>query len=479
MLKMNKSDENVLILGAGPAGLACSLELGKNHVDVTVVEKEQTVGGLCRTVCRDGNYFDIGGHRFFTKNNEIKDLWNEVLKGDVLDVSRRSRILFHGKYFEYPLNLFNVIGNLGLFDSLRCFLSYIRVLINRSHSDNTFEGWITNRFGRRLYDVFFRTYTEKVWGMPCSEISSDWAKQRISGMSMKRAIADAVCRSKNVRTRSLAKNFIYPTYGPGLFCEKLKLLTQKLGARYMLGYDVVSIRHDGCRVTEVLARNRDDVKTFKAENIFSSIPITELIEKLDPKPSENVMDAARALNYRSFIVVNILLDEPDIFKDNWIYVHDSDVKLARVQNYKNWSHFMVKDPRKTTLGLEYFVSEGDELWMRSDEDMIGLALGEAEHLGILDRTRFLDGFVVKVGKVYPVYQEGYLHNIAVIRKFLEGIENLQVMGRCGMFRYDNSDHALLSGIFAARNMLGHSYDLWSINTDAEYHEELGPYNKEL
>jgi len=475
---MHISGKSAMILGAGPAGLASALELARNHVKTTVVEREAEVGGLCRTLRRDGYYFDIGGHRFFSKNREINELWREVLQDDYLVVNRKSRIFYNKRYFDYPLSLPNVIKNLGMKNSFFCFLSYLKSQWRRRGDDSTFEGWISNRFGARLYRIFFKSYTEKVWNIPCQTLSSDWAIQRIQGMSLRRALLHAILKNQNRFTKSLVTEFIYPIYGPGLFSEKLKRLSESLGSQYLLRKEVTAITHDDRQILEITLKGPEgEMQNHRSDYYLSSIPLTVLVQRLVPPPPEEIVETAERLRFRSFIVVNVILNRKNVFEDNWIYVHDPSVKLARIQNYKNWSHFMVKDPEKTSLGLEYFASEGDELWTKAPEDMIDFAMKELEAIGLGPGADLIDAFVVKIPKVYPIYHKTYREDLETIRRYLEGFSNLQVMGRTGMFRYDNSDHALLTGLYAARNLFGHHHDLWNVNTDPEYHEELGPYNK--
>ncbi|MCH7504592.1 NAD(P)/FAD-dependent oxidoreductase [PVC group bacterium] len=477
---MTRYRKGALVIGAGPAGLACALELGKNQVKTTVIEREAQVGGLCRTVVRNGNYYDIGGHRFFSKNKEVNELWHDVLKDDILYVKRKSRIYYRSKYYHYPLRLLNVVQNLGLCNSLLCVGSYAWSLLKKPGDDKTFEGWVINRFGARLYKIFFKTYTEKVWGIPCKKLSSDWAVQRIQGMSMKRAILDAVFKNQSRKTKSFIKNFLYPMYGPGQFCQKLQKFTEQFGVDYRCETDVISIHHNHNRVTHVYARQKDSrMSEYHADIFFSSIPISVLLERFDPKPPKEVMDSVSQLNFRSFLVVNLVLNKENIFDDNWIYIHEPKVRVARIQNYKNWSHYMVKDLTKTTLGMEYFVNENDDVWSMTDADLINQALGELQGLNLCPRDKYLEGFVIRVPKVYPIYDEFYQEHLNKIKEYLSRFKNLQVMGRCGMFRYDNSDHAILTGLFAARNFFESHYDLWAVNTEKEYHEELGPYNKDV
>lgn len=462
-----------VILGGGPAGLGCAYELGRSGVASVVIEKNPQIGGLCRTLQYKGYLFDIGGHRFLTKNREINQLWRLVLGKDLLRVKRRSRIYYRGHFLNYPLQLRNALQGLGWWEALLCLSSYLYARTLSPGDDTTFEGWMINRFGKRLYEIFFKTYTEKVWAVPCSQISSDWAIQRIQSLSLAKAICHALSHKGGKAPKTLSQEFFYPAKGPGLFFERLRDITEVYGARYQLNSEFKALYWKDACVTSVDVKRADgDLENYEVGAVFSSIPLTLLIQRMKPEPPPAVISAAQNLKFRSFLVVNLILDKADLFPDQWLYIHAPGVRVSRIQNYKNWSPAMVPDTSTTSLGMEYFVTEGDRLWNLSDESMMNLALEELAHIGLARRELFLDGFVIRVANAYPVYGPDYQTSLGIIRRFLSRFSNLQAMGRAGMFRYDNSDHALLTGLYAARNLLGSSYDLWEINTEREYHEEF-------
>jgi protoporphyrinogen oxidase len=467
----------VVTIGGGPAGLTAAYELVKHGEPVTVLEASpDRVGGLARTDRYKGFAFDIGGHRFFSKSREIEDLWTEILGNEMLERGRLSRIYYRGKFFDYPLKAMNVLVNLGPVSVMLSLASYAYAKIRPIPNARSFEDWTINAFGRRLYRTFFKTYTEKVWGISCSEISADWAAQRIKGLSMFSLIKATLLpkrrkpRDKVIKT--LIDAFRYPKFGPGQMWETVARLIAERGAEVILGTEVRRIVRGAGGVQEVIAVRNGREESFSGTHFLSSMPIRELIAGLSPEAPPAVLEAARQLKYRDFLTVALIVDQADTFPDNWIYIHDPNVRLGRIQNFKNWSPFMVPDARLTCLGLEYFCNEGDDLWGRSDADLVKLGREELGRIGLLDPARVTDGCVVRMKKAYPVYDDRYAEHVAVIRRFLESeTPNLQLIGRNGMHKYNNQDHAMMTGLLAARNILGGHFDVWKVNSDAEYHEE--------
>ncbi len=463
----------VVIIGAGPAGMACVYALAKAKQPSLVIEQDDAPGGLCRTLNFCGYFFDIGGHRFLSKSQEVNRLWQEIMGDDMLHVKRLSRIYYRKRYFNYPLSFLNTIFNLGLLESLLCIGSYLKHKYFKRGKDNTFEEWIINRFGKRLYDIFFKTYTEKVWAVPCQDISADWARQRIRGLSLRVAIQKAILGLKKQAPKTLCDKFMYPKTGPGEFYQRLKEHACCLGAEFEFGKTVVSIRHNAERIISLQVNRAQggQAETLPVDILCSSMPLPVFINLLEPKPAGYILAAARKLLFRDFLVVNIILDKESVFPDQWVYIHSPEVKVGRIQNYKNWSPAMVVDPKKTSLGLEYFCNEGNNLWNMNDIDLINYAVKELEEIGIVSRRYLIDGFVVRRKNVYPVYSLDYQESVGIIRDYLSRISNFYPMGRSGLFRYNNSDHALLTGIYTAGNLLGKSsYDVWNINSDSGYLE---------
>ena len=465
-----------MIIGAGPAGLSAAYELGKLGLGATVFEADEHVGGLSRTLNYGGYRFDIGGHRFLSKLPLINEIWHEILGDDFLLRPRQSRIYYRGKFFDYPLKPLNALSGLGPLDGFLIVLSYARAQLRRTDAEDSFEQWVTNRFGRRLYEIFFKTYTEKVWGIPCSEISADWATQRIRNLSLGGALRNALFGHQRGRDgqviTSLTEQFHYPRFGPGMMWERCAERVEQAGGRVMCGVRVERIRHDGGRIECVHVRAAGgETMEVPTPHVISTMPVRDLINALDPEPPEAVRRAANQLRYRDYLTVVLILRRANVFPDNWIYIHSPEVKLGRIQNYKNWSPEMVPDPAYTSLGLEYFLWEKDPEWTWPDEQLVEAGIRDCARIGIVSPNEVEDGTVLRVPKAYPVYDQGYRDSLAVVRQYVQGLRNLQLVGRNGQHHYNNQDHSMLAGLFAARNLAGAQYDVWAVNTDAEYLEE--------
>jgi protoporphyrinogen oxidase len=465
----------VLVIGAGPAGLTAAYELAKANVPSVVLEADDQVGGLSRTVVADGYRFDIGGHRFFSKVALVNDIWHELLAEELLERPRRSRIFYSGRFFEYPLQLSNALRGLGALETLRVGISYLYAKFAPHRPEVSFEHWVSNRFGARLFEIFFKTYTEKVWGIPCSEISADWAAQRIKNLSLTEAVRAAILGSGRSRNgaviTTLIDRFQYPRLGPGMMWERCVDRLAEYGTRTLLRTRVERVAHHDGFVTRVVARNGNGVPVeWSADHVISTMPLRELIESLDPPPPPEVMHAANQLRYRDYLTVVLIVNRAEIFPDNWIYIHSPEVKVGRIQNYKNWSPEMVPDASRTSLGLEYFLSVDDEEWQWSNERWVKLATDECVRLGLVKASEVERGVVVRAPKAYPVYDHGYTETLATLQGYVSSFKNLHTVGRNGLHRYNNQDHSMLAGVFAARNVLGGRYDVWSVNTEQEYHE---------
>jgi protoporphyrinogen oxidase len=467
-----------LIIGAGPAGLSAAYELGKLGLHATVLEADQQVGGLSRTINYRGYRFDVGGHRFFSKVPLVNELWHEILGADFLLRPRQSRIYYRGRFFEYPLKPLNALAGLGPLDGFLICLSYARAKLTQAEDEYSFEQWVTNRSGRRLYEIFFKTYTEKVWGIPCSEISADWATQRIRNLSLGEALRHALFGQAHARDgrviTSLTEQFHYPRFGPGMMWERCAERVELAGGRVLCGVRVERIRHAGGRVESVHGRTAaGEAVEVTAPQVISTMPIRDLIDALDPPPPDEVRRAAGQLRYRDYLTVVLIVRRASVFPDNWIYIHSPEVKLGRIQNYKNWSPDMVPDPARTSLGLEYFLWDKDPEWAWPDQQLIEAGVRDCARIGIITAAEVDDGVVLRVPKAYPVYDQAYRANLALIRRYLQGLVNLQLVGRNGQHRYNNQDHSMLAGVYAARNLTGARHDVWSVNTETEYLEEVG------
>ncbi len=458
------------ILGGGPAGLTAGYVIGRRGRPGAVFEADGTVGGIAKTIEFNGYRFDLGGHRFFTKLQPVQHLWEEVLGDELLTRPRLSRIYFDGKYFAYPITAKDVVGRLGLVESARCAFSYLWAARHRNDDAQTFEDWVTTRFGRRLYEAFFRSYTEKVWGIPGSEIRSLWAAQRIKNFSLGKAMLTVLgLRREHVTT--LIEEFRYPRLGPGQMWEAFAARNEEAGIGIHLNQRCVSLKHSDGRVRSVVMRQNGDVVEHAVDSVISSIPLSELVLNLDPPAPPAVQSAARELRYRDLVLVALMTTEKEPFPDNWIYLHDPETRAGRVQNYGAWSEDMVK-PGTTCLGVEYFCFQGDDIWEMSDEQAVELATQELARIGLIDPSKVVDGVKVLVPRAYPVYDSRFEGAVETLREYVEGFDNLQTCGRNGLHRYNNQDHSMWTAMLAALNVVdGAKHDVWSVNTEAEYLEE--------
>lgn len=470
-----------IIVGAGPAGLTAAYELSKSAAPVIILESDpEYVGGISRTVNYHGYRFDIGGHRFFSKSQEVESLWTEILGTDMLQRPRSSKIYYGGQFYAYPLRPFEALSKLGYLQSARCVSSFLAARLNPTANPKSFEDWVVNQFGRRLFEIFFKTYTEKVWGMSCKEISADWAAQRIRGLSLGSAIKNAVLPKGGAKDRTsvvktLIDTFRYPRLGPGMMWETCARKVRSMGGQVLLGHSVIGCRFDAETTSWIVtARTANGtMEEYRGEHLISSMPIRQLAVQIEPGLPENALRAAESLRYRDFLTVGLILRERNRFTDNWIYIHDPNVKVGRVQNYKSWSPEMVPDSNYCCYGLEYFCFEGDGLWKMDDQDLLALARKELEQVHLANATDVVDGCVIRQPKAYPVYDDNYRQNVDVIRRAMDAhCFNLHLVGRNGMHKYNNQDHAMMTAMLTARNILAgeKKYDVWAVNEDGEYHE---------
>jgi protoporphyrinogen oxidase len=477
---------STVIAGGGPAGLTAAYELSKHgHSTVALEADARLVGGISRTDQYKGYRFDIGGHRFFSKSEEINEIWREILGDQLITRSRMSRIFYNRKFFHYPLKPLDALLKLGPWRATLVMASYLKARLRPISPERSFEDWVVNRFGRMLFEIFFKTYTEKLWGMPTHTISADWAAQRIKGLSLLKAVTSALFGARaNARKgeviKTLIDSFQYPRLGPGQMWEMARDRILKDGGAVHLDRRVERIEHDGSLVTAMVARDANGRSIrYEGQHFLSTLPIRNLIRSMTPAAPREVRDAAESLKYRDFLTVVLIVDQPETFPDNWIYIHEPDVRLGRIQNFKNWSPDLVPDQSKSSLGLEYFCFEGDELWTLPDEELIAIGRREIAEIGLVRADKVIDGCVVRMPKAYPVYDDVYQEHLKVIRGWLKNLENLELAGRNGMHKYNNQDHSMMTALLAARNILGlGKYDTWKVNTDAEYHEEATAGEKE-
>lgn len=483
MTRSSTSNDVVAIIGAGPAGLTAAYELQRrsNSYKPVVFEASDSVGGISRTESHNGYRFDIGGHRFFTKVEEVEQMWHEVLGDDFITVPRLSRIYYRGKFFDYPLKIFNALKNIGLYETIRIIISFTKWKMRPYRSERTFEEWVINRFGGRLYMHFFRSYTEKVWGIDPKLISADWAAQRIKNLSLPKAVWNALTGSND--TASLIEEFQYPRLGPGMMWERCTEKVIENGGEVQMNTKVVQVNREGMRVTSIDLESWDPnadpsdksgnkTTRYDADEFVSTMAMRDLLRCIQPPPPQEVLDAANKLSYRDFMIVTLVLDEKDPFPDNWIYVHSSDIKCGRIQNFRAWSPEMLPDQDTASIGMEYFCQDDDDLWNMEDDDLTALASRELEELGLASASNVIGSAIIRQPKAYPVYDEKYQSALAVIRGWMENLENFQTVGRNGLHRYNNQDHSMLSAMLAARNILGETHNVWDVNVERSYHEEF-------
>jgi protoporphyrinogen oxidase len=461
-------EKPVVVLGGGPAGLTAGYLLAKQGKPVIVLESTDQVGGIARTEVKEGYRFDLGGHRFFTKVKEVDDLWHEIMKEEFLKRPRQSRIYWRRKFLDYPLQGMDVIKKLGPWELMLCGLSYLWAATKPKGREDTFEEWVSNRFGRRLFNHFFKAYTEKVWGVSTSEIRAEWAAQRIKGLSFFSAAKAAFFGNKGNEIKSLIGEFNYPRFGPGQMWEQMTEDIRARGGEVRMNAPVTRLRIEGGRVLEVVAGG----ETLTPSHVISSLPLRTTVGIAVPEAPGAVRDAARGLRYRDFLTVLLVLTEKNIFPDNWIYIHEPEVRVGRIQNFRSWSPWMVPNDEDGSIGLEYFCWEGDDLWSMNDDDLVKLATDELVTIGLAKPEMVKRGYAVRVHKAYPIYDAEYAGRVATIRGWLETVPNLQQVGRNGLHRYNNSDHSMLTAMRAVDNiLLGTHHDIWAVNAESVYHEE--------
>jgi protoporphyrinogen oxidase len=470
-----KSPQSIAIIGAGPAGLTAGLKLIRANFKVTIIEADpKYVGGIARTVDYKGYKFDIGGHRFLTKNKKIEEIWKKTLGEGLLYRNRLSRIYYEGKFYNYPLTILNALKNLGVIRSTHAILSFFKYKIFPIHPENTYEDWMVNKFGRVLFNIFFKSYTEKVWGIPTNQISKDWAIQRIKTFTLSKAIISSIFKSQQKKFLTLSNHFYYPKLGPGMMWEKFAGEFQRLGGKLVMGEKVIGLTQNKKKKWTVKVTNSQKIYLQgQFDRVISTMPLRSLIHAIEPN-NEKVVKIAEKLKYRDFITILLIIDKKEVFKDNWIYIHEPSVKVGRIQNFKNWSPFMVPDECKTSVGMEYFISEDNKLWDQKDSELLEMAKDEVVTLGFCKPSEIIDGKVIKAKKAYPIYDIDYGKNIKIIREFIKTLPNLHIVGRNGMHKYNNQDHSMATALIIANNIIAGRkiHDPWNVNSEAKYIENL-------
>lgn len=474
---INSKSYECCIIGAGPAGMGVAHELVKYGItNILIIDKNKRVGGLARTDVLDGVRFDIGPHRFFTKNKEVDKIWHDTLGGNFQPVSRLTRIYYKNKYFNYPIRPADVLIKLGPIDSLITILSFLSSQLIKKNELITFEDWIVQKFGRKLYETFFKTYTEKVWGIPCNQIGAEWAAQRIKGLDVIELFKNALFRGKKEKINTLVEEFDFPLFGAGQMYETMcdKVVSQ--GVELMLESNVIRFKRqdNAIKSIDVLKSDGKEIN-INAKQFFSSVPLAHYFRMLSPADSHQILNSAEMLRYRDHITVDLLIGRKNIFSDQWIYIHSPDVQIARIANYKNFSKAMVKDENTTALSVEYFVFMSDNLWNSTDEFLIDMAVNELEKMRLIKRCEVEKAWVVRETEAYPIYYLGYQDHYNLLKSRIDQFVNFYSIGRAGMHKYNNQDHSLLSGLLAARNYLklpGSPFKMWDINVDTEYQERL-------
>jgi protoporphyrinogen oxidase len=469
-----ESSDSVHVLGAGPAGLAAAYTLTKQQLKITVIERDRCVGGLAKSINYQGFILDYGPHRFFTKLEPVLDLWHEVLGEEQVTIDRLTRIYYRQKYFRYPIRSREVMISMGLVETMRILWSYFYAKLLPNRHPQNFAEWVSAKFGKRLFQIFFEGYTEKLWGIKCTEIATEWAAQRIKGLSLSKAIRNALLGNDG-RVKNMIDQFQFPCLGSGQLYERIEANLRDRGQAVMLGAEVVKLHHNGTKVTYIVTRDRETgIETELAcDRVISSIPITILLQQMEPAPPPQVLAAARSLIFRNTILVYLMIDRLDLFPDNWLYINDPAVQVGRVTNFANWSpHMLPENPTQTPICCEYWCNFSDLIWQESEAGLIDRAEQELKQIKLLPECHVSGGFVMRLPRTYPVYTGNYKQALATIQTYLNQFDNLQLIGRYGAFKYNNQDHSLLMGILAAENVISpHKHDLWSVNSDSEYQEE--------
>jgi len=457
----------IAIIGAGPAGMTAAYLLAKGGAIVEVYESTGYVGGLARSFTLWDQRVDLGPHRFFSSDQRVNSLWKEVVGNDYAIVKRQTRIYYKKKFFDYPLRPLNALLGLGIGESLRCASSYVLSRLTPQHCcDNSFENWVVRRFGKRLFEIFFKTYSEKLWGIPCKELDSDFAAQRIRKLSLKEAVINALFPKTN-KHRTLMDAFAYPLHGTGMTYERMADRIRSLGGRIHLSCPVTKLHSSNNKVIGLEFPNRE---TAEFDYLISTMPLTLLVNSLGITDSET-LHACSQLQFRNTTLVYLLCDSSDVFPDQWIYIHSPELQTGRVTNFRNWVPQLYGNSPRTILCMEYW-SQDDGIWTAPPDEVKRLAREEIQSTGLVSSTKILDAHVVRINRCYPIYRRGYSRHVATIANSLNRYKNLQAIGRYGSFKYNNQDHSILMGILASENILSNAnHNLWSVNSDYDTYQE--------
>ncbi len=472
-MQQTPSEAPIYILGAGPAGLAAAYVLTQAGQPVVVIERESRVGGLAKSIYYRDFILDLGPHRFFTKIPPVLQLWHEVLGPEQVTINRLTRIYYRGKYFQYPVKAFEVLQKVGIWESTRIVASYLWAQLFPNRDPHNFAEWVQSKFGTRLFQIFFERYTEKLWGIPCTDISAEWAAQRIKGLSLLKAIRTAVLGNDG-RVKTLIDQFQFPRLGSGQLYDRIAAELERKGQTILTHTEVIRVEHENFHVQRLTLRDRatGEERTVPCTHVISSIPISILIQQLDQPPPELVVQLAKDLKFRNTILIYLLVEGSSIFPDNWLYINEPNVQLGRVTNFANWSPDMLANPDQTPLCCEYWCNFDDPFWQESEAKLLERAESDLRQIKLLQDQPIVGGFAVRLPRTYPIYAGNYKTALAEIQAYLQQFNNLQLIGRYGAFKYNNQDHSLLMGILAAENVLTPGkHNLWSVNSDSEYQEE--------
>lgn len=461
------TSKRIAVIGAGPAGVTAAYELAKKQYQVDIYEAQSNVGGMSRTMRLWDCLVDLGPHRFFSTNRQINELWLEVAGNDYQMINRQTRIFYRNRFFDYPLRPFNTFRNLGLLETINCLISYAYQQAFPVSFTGDFESWVTNRFGKRLYQMFFKHYSEKLWGIKCTELDADFAAQRIKKLSLYEAIRNSLIGSNRTH-QTLVEQFAYPTYGTGIIYERMAQYCQAHHGRVFLNTKVSRVITEQQRVVGL---ELADGTTRRYDAVISTMPITNLVNTLDSVPP-SIKKAAEKLTFRNTILVYLLVEGDRLFPDQWLYIHSPELKVGRITNFRNWLPTLYGNSKDTILSLELWCNDNEELWHRSDRSLIELATGDLRKTGLITNRRVLDGHIHRIPRCYPIYAKGYMDALTPVQEYLTGITNLHPIGRYGSFKYNNQDHSILMGILAAQTLTtDQQVDLWAVNTDYETYQE--------